>query len=245
MAIAEAFLAAKYNRDGHNVVDHFTYGIVSDGDIMEGIAFEAAALAGNLKLGKLIYLYDQNHITLAASANVSMSENVPARFEAMGWHVQTIDGMDTDAVDTAIRAARNETDRPSLICARTIIGYGSPKKADTFGVHGSPLGPEEVIATKENLGIPTEPVFYVPDEALNHFREAIDEGKRAEEEWTQAFRAYRAEYPDEAAEFERAMTGELPVGWDADLPNWQPGDKAMATRKASGEAINAFFHNLR
>jgi transketolase len=244
MAIAEAFLAAKYNRNGHNIVDHYTYGIVSDGDVMEGIAFEAASLAGNLKLGKLIYLYDQNHITLAASANVSMSENVPARFEAMGWHVQTIDGMDTDAVHVAIEAARNETDRPSLICARTIIGYGSPKKADTFAVHGSPLGSDEVIATKENLGIPTEPAFYVPDEALSHFRQAIDEGQRAEEEWSQAFDAYRAEYPDEAAGFERAMAGKLPDGWDADLPSWQPGDKAMATRKASGETINAFFEKL-
>jgi len=244
MAMAEAFLAAKYNRDGHTIVDHYTYGIVSDGDVMEGVAFEAAAVAGNLGLGKLIYLYDQNHITLAASANVSMSEDVPARFEAMGWHVQTIDGMDTAAVDTAIEAARNEKNKPSLICAQTIIGYGSPKKANTFGVHGSPLGPDEVIATKENLGIPTEPAFYVPDEALSQFRTAIEKGAEAEDAWNVAFDAYKAAYPDEAAEFQQALDGNLPEGWDANLPSWQPGDKAMATRKASGEAINAFFEKL-
>ncbi len=244
MAAAEAFLAAKYNRDGHNIVDHYTYGIVSDGDIMEGVAFEAAAIAGTLKLGKLVYLYDQNHITLAASANVSLGEDVAARFEAMGWHVQSIDGMDTEAVDAAIEAAKAETGKPSLICAQTVIGYGSPNKANTFGVHGSPLGPDEVTATKENLGIPTEPPFYVADEAMSHFREAVDNGKQAEEDWNKAFEAYKAAYPAEAAEFEQALAGELPDGWDSDLPSWKPGDKAMATRKASGETINAFFEKL-
>ncbi|HWV24508.1 MAG TPA: transketolase [Thermomicrobiales bacterium] len=244
MAAAERFLAAKYNRDDHTIVDHYTYGIVSDGDVMEGVAFEAAAIAGDLKLGKLIYLYDQNHITLAASANVSMNEDVPARFEAMGWHVQTIDGMDTDAVNKAIEEARNVTDQPSLICAQTIIGYGSPNKANTFGVHGSPLGADEVTATKENLGIPTEPAFYVPDDALDLFRKAVDEGAQAEDEWNAAFAAYAQAYPDEAAEFERAMAGKLPEGWDADLPSWKPGDKAVATRKAGGETINAFYKHI-
>jgi transketolase len=244
MAIAEAFLAAKYNRDGHTIVDHYTYGVVSDGDIMEGVAFEAAAVAGTLGLGKLIYLYDQNHITLAASANITLGEDVAARFEAMGWHVQTIDGMDTDAVDAAIAAARAETGKPSIICARTIIGFGSPNKADTFGVHGSPLGPDEVIATKENLGIPTEPTFYVPEEASAHFLQAVDKGEQAERDWDALFSSYRSAYPDLAAEFEGAMKGELPECWDVDFPSWQPGDKAVATRKASGEVINAFYQKL-
>jgi transketolase len=244
MAIAEAFLAAKYNRDGHQIVDHYTYGIVSDGDIMEGVAFEAAAVAGTLNLGKLIYLYDSNHITLAASANITLGEDVPARFEAMGWHVQSIDGMDTGEVAKAIEVAQAETGKPSLIVARTIIGYGSPNKADTFGVHGSPLGPDEVEATKENLGVPTEPPFYVADGAAEHFREALTKGEQAENDWNERFAAYREAHPDLAAEFEAAMAGELPDGWDADLPSWNPGDKAVATRKASGEVINAFFEKL-
>lgn len=244
MAIAEAFLAATYNRDGHKIVDHYTYGIVSDGDIMEGVAFEAAAVAGTLNLGKLIYLYDSNHITLAASANITLAEDVPARFEAMGWHVQTIDGMDTDAVAQAIEAAQAETGKPSLIVARTVIGYGSPNKADTYGVHGSPLGPDEVVATKENLGVPTEPPFYVADEASEHFREALAKGEQAESDWNERFEAYRKAHPELAAEFEAAIAGDLPEGWDADLPSWNPGDKAVATRKASGEVINAFFEKL-
>lgn len=244
LAMAEAFLAAKYNRDGHDIIDHYTYGIVSDGDLMEGVAFEAAAVAGNLKLGKLIYLYDQNHMTLAASANVSMSEDVAARFEALNWHVQSIDGMDTDAVAKAIQAAQQATDKPSIICARTTIGFGSPNKANTFGVHGSPLGPDEVIATKKNLGIPTEPDFFVPDEALSHFRGAIDAGATAETEWNTQFEAYRAVFPTEAAELEGALAGSLPEGWDADLPKWNPGDEPVATRKASGEVINAIFEKL-
>jgi transketolase len=244
MAMAEAFLAAKYNRDGHKVIDHYTYGVVSDGDVMEGVAFEAAAIAGNLNLGKLIYLYDMNHITLAASANISLGEDVAARFEAMGWHVQTIDGMDTDAVTAALDAARAETGKPSLICAQTTIGYGSPNKAGTFGVHGSPLGPDEVVATKENLGIPTEPPFHVPDEASAHFREAIDKGAQREQAWNEVFAGYRDAYPDLAAELETAINGDLPQGWDAGFPSWQPGDKAVATRKASGEVINTFFKTI-
>jgi transketolase len=243
-AIAEAFLAAKYNRPDHEIVNHHTYGIVSDGDVMEGVAFEAAAIAGNLKLGKLIYLYDQNHITLAASADVSLGEDVPARFEAMGWHVQQIDGMDTNAVRHAVSQAREEAERPSLIVARTVIGFGSPNKAGTFGVHGSPLGPDEVIATKENLGIPTEPPFYVPEEARQHFREALDRGSELESQWRVRFDAYRESFPAEAEELERALAGELPEGWDADIPSWRAGDKPIATRKASGEVMNAFFQKL-
>ncbi len=244
MAIAEAFLAATFNTDEHKVVDHHTYAIVSDGDVVEGVAMEAAAIAGNLKLGKLIYLYDQNHITLAASANVSMSEDVAARFEALNWHVQTIDGMDVDAVNAAIEAAKAETGRPSIICARTIIGYGSPNKADTFGAHGSPLGPDEVIATKENLGVPTEPAFYVPESAAKHFLEAVQKGADAENAWNELYAAYKQANPELAAKFEQALAGELAEGWDADIPSWNAGDKAISTRKASGEVINAFFKHI-
>lgn len=243
-AIAEQFLAAKYNRADHEIVDHYTYGIVSDGDVMEGVAFEAAAIAANLKLGKLTYLYDQNHITLAASANVSFREDVPARFEALGWHVLTIDGMDTGEVRQALDEAKAETGRPTLIIARTTIGYGSPNKAGTFGVHGSPLGPDEVKATKEHLGIPVEPAFFVPDEAASHFHEALDRGAESEAQWRVRFDAYKAAYPAEAAEVEAVMAGELAEGWDSAIPTWKAGDKPVATRKASGEVMNAFYKNL-
>jgi transketolase len=244
MAIAEAFLAANYNRPGHEIVDHFTYGIVSDGDIMEGVAMEAAALAGHLRLGKLIYLYDQNLITLAGTANVSMSEDVGARFAALGWQTIEIDGMDTGAVRDALDEARSDLARPTLILARTHIGYGSPKKQDTFGVHGSPLGADEVTATKENLGWPLEPAFYLPDEAVAVFREALDRGAEAEAAWRIRFESYAVAHPDLAAEFNQAQAGDLPDGWDADLPSWQPGDKAIATRKASEAAIQAFFPKI-
>ena len=244
LAMAEAFLAARYNRPGHEIVDHRTYAIVSDGDVMEGVANEAASLAGHLKLGKLIYLYDQNQITLAGSANLSFSEDVAARFEAQGWHTQTIDGMDTTAVRDALDQARTETGRPSLICARTVIGFGSPKKAGTFGVHGSPLGPDEVAATKENLGIPLDPPFYVPAEAQAKFDEGLDRGAEAQAKWRMRFEAYAEAHPDLAAEFTRALAGELPDGWDSDLPSWNVGDKPVATRKASGETIAKFFPKL-
>ena len=243
-AMAERFLAETFNRPGHEIVDHYTYGIVSDGDVMEGVAFEAAAIAGNLKLGKLVYLYDQNHITLAASANVSFREDVAARFEALGWHVQTIDGQDPSAVRAAIQAARDETERPSLVCARTTIGYGSPNKAGTYGVHGSPLGPDEVRLTKENLGWPTEPAFFVPQEVTSHFLQSLDKGSAAEAEWRAGFEAYKAAFPAEAAALEGAIAGNLPAGWDADIPSWGPDSKPMATRKASGEVMNAFYKHL-
>ncbi len=244
MAIAEAFLAARYNRPGHEIVSHYTYGIVSDGDIQEGIGMEAAALAGHLRLGKLIYLYDDNRITLAGTANLTMSEDVAARFTALGWHTVRIDGMDTDAVRAALDEARAETTRPSLILARTHIGYGSPHKQDTFAAHGSPLGPEEVKATKERLGWPIEPEFYLPEEAVSYFRTAIERGEAAEASWRQRFEAYAEAYPDLAAEFMQALAGELPEGWDADLPTWQPGDKPIATRKASEAVIQAFFPKI-
>ena len=240
MAIAEAFLAAKYNRPGHAIIDHRTFAIVSDGDVMEGISMEAAALAGHLGLGKLIYLYDQNHMTLAGSANVSFSEDVAARFDALGWHTVSVDGLDTDAVRHGIEESIAMTDKPSLILCRTIIGFGSPNKANTFGSHGSPLGPDEVKATKEAFGWPTEPAFYIPDAALELFREAVPAGKERESAWIDAFAAYAAEYPDLAAELQGAIDRKLPAGWDADLPTWEVGSK-IATRKA-GEAVIASFY---
>lgn len=244
MAIAEKFLAAKYNRPDHEIIDHYTYGIVSDGDIMEGVAFEAAALAATLQLGKLIYLYDSNHITLAASANVTLGEDVPSRFEALGWHVLEIDGMDTDEVRRALSTARDETERPTLISATTIIGYGSPEKAGTYGAHGSPLGPDEVDDTKRNLGIPTEPKFYVPDEAADHLHQALDRGSDAQAQWRMRWDSYHQSFPDEASELERAIAGELPDGWDTDIPTFDPDTKGMATRKASGAVMNAFYEKL-
>ena len=239
MAIAEAFLAARYNRPGHTIVDHFTYGIVSDGDLMEGVAAEAASLAGHLGLGKLIYLYDQNEITLAGTAGISFSEDVPTRFAGLGWHTVTVDGMDPDAVRRGIEESRRETSRPSLICARTVIGFGSPKAA-TFGVHGSPLGADGVRATKEQLGWSVDATFEVPGGALAAFRQSVDRGDAAQREWQTRFQAYAEAFPKEAAAFTAALAGELPAGWDVDLPHWEVGAKPVASRKASGEAIAAF-----
>src|SRR3954447_7032 len=195
MAIAERFLASTFNRPGYDVIDHYIYGIVSDGDLMEGVAAEAASLAGHLKLGKLIYLYDQNEITLAGTIGLSFSEDIPARFRAVDWHVQEIDGMDTDQVRAALAAAQAETERPSLICARTVIGFGSPK-ADTFGVHGAPLGPEGVAKTKEALGYPLEPAFYVSDDVAAHFKAIGGRGAEKEAAWQRVFRAYEQAYPE-------------------------------------------------
>lgn len=243
IAVAEAFLAATFNTPEHRVVDHYTYAIVSDGDVVEGVAMEAAAIAGNLKLGKLIYLYDCNHITLAASSNITMTENVGKRFEALNWHVQEIDGMDTEAVDAAIRAAQQVTDKPSLIVARTVIGAGSPNKAGTFSAHGAPLGADEVALTKDALGVPNEP-FFVPDEVTEHMRQAVRRGEEAESAWNDTVASLKNDNPELAAKFDMIMRNELPEGWDADIPTWQPGDKPIATRKASGAIMNAFYKNL-
>jgi transketolase len=243
-AIAEAFLAARYNRPGHEIVNHYTYGIVSDGDVMEGVAMESASLAGHLGLGKLIYLYDQNQITLAGTANVSFTEDVATRFQGMQWHVQTIDGEDPDAVRAAIDAAKAVTDQPSLIGCRTHIAFGSPNKVDTFGAHGSPLGADEVLATKKNLDWPSEEPFFLPDEAVALFREAVDDGAAAEAAWNERFAAYAAAHPELAAELQAMIAGELAPGWDSDLPTWSPGDKPVATRKASEAVIQAFFKKV-
>jgi transketolase len=239
MAIAEAHLAARYDRPGHEIVNHYTYGIVSDGDLMEGISHESASLAGHLKLGKLIYLYDNNHISLAASTNLSYTEDRAKRFEAYGWQTLVVeDGNDLDAIDRALQAARAETTRPSLILVRTIIGYGAPHKQNTFEVHGSPLGLDEVKAAKENLGWTLDPTFYIPGEALEHFRDAIDRGRKGEDEWNAKFAAYEKAFPELGREFQQIVRGELPASWDANLPTFPPDAKGMATRAASGQVLN-------
>ncbi len=239
-ALAEAHLAARYNRPDHAVIDHRTYVLCSDGDLMEGVAMESASLAGHLRLGKLIALYDQNHITLAGTANLSFSENIEERFSAVGWHVISIDGMDTNQVRWALGKAEEQPDKPTLIACRTIIGFGSPKKADSFEAHGSPLGPAEVAATKEHLGWPQEPAFFVPSHVREHFHEAIGAGQAAQAGWDERFSAYAAVFSELAAELRGAIAGDLPAGWDADLPSWMPGEK-IATRKASEKVIQAFF----
>ncbi len=239
MAIAEAYLAARYNRPGFKIINHFTYAIVSDGDLMEGVASEAASLAGHLGLGKLIYLYDDNRISLAASTDITFTENRAKRFEAYGWHTQTVkDGNDPDAVKKAIRTAKSEKDRPSIILIRTHIGFGSPKKQDTFEAHGAPLGKEETILTKKNLNWPAEPDFYIPDQALEHFRKAVALGKKAETDWESQFREYSRAFPELAQELRLFITGGLPEGWDKNIPAFQSDAKGMATRVVSGKVLN-------
>lgn len=245
MAIAEAHLAARFNRPAHKIVDHYTYVIATDGDLMEGVASEACSLAGHLRLGKLIVLYDDNKISLAGSTSITFTEDVGRRFEAYGWHVQRVgDGNDLDALEAALKAARGESARPSIILVRTHIGYGSPHKQDTFEAHGSPLGPDELIASKKNLGWPTEPPFLIPGEALENFRQALTRGEVWEREWNEAFHRYAKEYPQLAAEFKRTMAGELPEGWDADLPTFAADAKGLATRKASEAALQALAPKL-
>jgi len=238
LAMAERWLAATFNRPGHAVVDHHTYVLASDGDMMEGISSEVASLAGTLRLGRLIVVYDANQVTLSATTDLTFTEDVGARFEACGWHVQRIDGMAVDAVDAALASARAD-DRPSLIVARTHIGYGSPKKQDTFGAHGEPLGKDEVRATKRALGWPEEPPFHVPDEARAVFGAAVDRGAELEAEWQRRVDAHRAADPDAGQAFARAQAGELPEGWQEHLPAFTPGDGDVATRDAGGKVLNA------
>ncbi len=245
MAMAEHFLAARFNRPGHEIVNHYTYAIVSDGDLMEGIASEAASLAGHLRLGKLIYLYDNNFITLAGETRLTFTEDVCKRFEAYGWHVQRIDdGNDVESVSKAIAAAQKETARPSLISIRTHIGYGSPRKQDTFEAHGSPLGPDEVIATKKNLGWPLEPAFYIPEEVLAHFRKAIPQGAQLEERWKTRLESYGKAFPDLRKEWDQWMNSTLPESWDKEIPSFSPDPKGLATRAAGGQVMNAVASHL-
>jgi len=245
MAIAEAQLAARYNRPGFEVIDHATYVIAGDGDLMEGVAAEAASLAGHLKLGKLICLYDDNRVTLAAGTDISFSEDRARRFEAYGWHtVSVADGNDLAAIDAALQAARAETARPSLILVRTHIGYGSPNKHDSFAAHGSPLGADEVRLTKQNLGWPTEPPFLIPEPALAHFRQALERGARDEAAWNDRMAAYAQAFPELAGELRRSLRGELPPDWDVDIPVFPTDAKGIATRVASGQVMNAIAPRL-
>lgn len=245
MAMAEAWLAARFNQVGFNLVDHYTYGIVSDGDLMEGIASEAASLAGHLRLGKLIYLYDNNEICLSGSTNLSFTENAQARFSAYGWHTRILaDGNRLEDVHDAIREAQSITDKPSLILVRNHIGFGSPAKHDTFHAHGNPLGKEEVAATKTALNWPTQEEFFIPAEALEHFRHAVSKGQERQKAWEELYERYQQVFPGEAEQWSKIMEGTLPDGWKEDLPSWKPGDKPVATREASGKVLNALADRI-
>ena len=240
MAIAEAHLAARYNRPDHRIVDHFTYVFASDGDLMEGLSCEACALAGHLGLGKLIVLYDDNRISLAGATTLCFTENCDQRFAACGWQVIPVaDGNDIAAVDAVLASAKAETARPTLIRLRTQIGFGAPRKQNTSACHGSPLGPEELRAAKENLAWPADSSFYIPEDALAHFRASAAASAKRHETWKDALRHYAVDHPEAAAEFERVMRGELPAGWEAALPGYGPGTKDVATRKTSEAILQA------
>ncbi|HEY3219185.1 MAG TPA: transketolase [Gemmatimonadales bacterium] len=244
MTIAEAQLAALFNRPGHAIIDHHTYFLASDGDLMEGVSHEACSLAGHLQLGKLIGFYDDNRITIDGSTDLAFSDNTTRRFESYGWHVQKIaDGNDLKAIDAAITQAKRVADRPSLIIVRTHIAWGSPHRQDTAEAHGAPLGADEVKATKQNLGWPSLEPFYVPDDALEQWRTAKTRGAQLEANWKKRWDAYRAAHPDLAAELERRLAGQLPAGWDAALPVFGPKDE-QATRAASGKVLNAIATKL-
>ncbi len=240
MAIAERYLAAHFNRPGHEIVDHCTYGIVSDGDLMEGVSHEAASLAGHLGLGKLIYFYDDNHISIEGNTDITFTENRTARFVAYGWHVQrVVDGNNLKELEKALLTAQKETTRPSLIAVRTHIGFGSPNKQDTAKAHGEPLGEEEIKLTKKNLDWPLEPNFLIPQEVLNHFRNAVDKGKALEDQWQASFLAYKQHYPELAEEWQRWISGQLPHGWQNAIPTFPANPKGTATRVSSGIVLNA------
>jgi transketolase len=239
MAIAERRLAAEFNTPEHTLIDHWTYGICSDGDLQEGVTAEAASLAGHLRLGKLVFLYDDNHIQLDGPTDMAWSEDVLARFDAYGWHTARVeDGNDLEAIEAAIEAARAD-DRPSLIAVRTHIGFGSPNKQDTQKAHGSPLGPDEVRLTKEAYGWDPDRTFYIPDAALETFREAVPQGERLAGEWDDRLDAYATAFPERGAELRRRIAGELPASWDADLPVYAEGADGLATRNVSQACLQA------
>ena len=239
LAMAEAHLAAKYNKPDAKIVDHYTYVILGDGCNMEGVSGEACSFAGHQGLGKLIALYDDNHISIDGSTDVAFTEDVSKRFEAYGWHVLHVqDGNnDLDAIAKAIEEAKSVTDKPTMIKVTTTIGYGSPNKQNTAGIHGSALGADEVKLTRENLGWEYEP-FALPEDAVKHMRKAVERGAGYEEEWNETFASYKSKYPQEAAEFERFLNGTLPDGWDKVLPTYTPEDKGLATRKYSEACLN-------
>src|SRR2546423_5919215 len=243
MAIGAAHLAAKFNKAEFPLIDHYVYAIVSDGDLMEGVASEAASLAGHLKLGKLIYLYDDNQVTIEGFTNLAFSENVPKRFEAYGWHTLTVeDGNDTEAIDRAIREAQSISTKPSLISVKTTIGYGMPT-AGTRKAHSDAPGEDAVRETKRHLGWPEDKTFYVPEEALSHFREAIERGARQEEEWNALIKKYEEKSPDASQKWRLTMSGDLPDGWESHLPSFENA-QPLATRQASGEVINALAPHM-
>jgi transketolase len=246
MAIAEKWLGEHYNRPGYEIINHFTYAIVSDGDLQEGVASEAASLAGTLRLGKLIYLYDDNDISIEGNTDIAFAENVAQRFQAYGWHViGPIDGMDMGSVDQAIRSAQAERGRPSLIICRTIIGYGSPHKAGTASAHGEPLGEAEVKLTKENLGWTYDKPFTVPPEVLNHFSQAKERGNREQRAWESKLEAYRKAYPSEVRQLEEDLSGDLQEGWDQGLTDlFKTTGKPISTREASGKVMNTIVEKV-
>ncbi len=244
MAIAEAHMAAEFNEPDFSVVDHYTYAIVTDGDLMEGVASEAASLAGTLKLGKLIYLYDDNRISIDGSTDLAFTEDRAMRFEAYGWHVQKVtDGNDVDAIDAAIKNAKKDP-RPSIIICRTHIGYSLPTKQDTADAHGSPPGWDEIDASKKAQDWPVEPHFYIPDDVLEHYRSVKKEGAVYEDEWKKLYSSYQAKFPQKAAELTRRIEGKFPADWDKVLPEFPADVKGMATRASSGKVINALYKSL-
>jgi transketolase len=243
-AMAEAHLAATFNQPGHQIINHYTYVIASDGDIQEGVAAEACSLAGHLGLGKLIVLYDDNGIQLGGTTSLSFSEDVGLRFAAYGWHTTRVsDGNDVAGLEKALRLAREVTDRPSLIIVRNIIGFGAPHKQNTFEAHGSPLGPDELKAAKANLGWPEE-MFHLPEAALKNFRTALERGAKAESDWNNRWAKYEKAHPDLAKELQRRLNGELPAGWEGALPTFLPDAKGIATRKAGETVLNALGQKL-
>ena len=243
LAMGAAHLGAKFNKEGFSLIDHYVYAIVSDGDLMEGVAAEAASLAGHLQLGKLIYLYDDNHVTIEGFTKLAFSEDVPKRFEAYGWHTLTVkDGNDLEAIEAAIREAQSVGDKPSLISVKTVIGYGMPT-AGTRKAHSDAPGEEAVRETKRHLGWPEDKQFYIPDEALNHFREAVARGERQEAEWNALTESYQQEHSELGQQWRSTMKGELPADWETHLPDFKEA-KSVATRVASGEVINALAPHL-
>ncbi len=245
MAMAERHLAARFNRPGNEIVDHHTYMICGDGDMMEGVSSEAASLAGHLGLGKLICIYDDNKISIEGNTEITFTEDVALRFKAYHWHILNVDdGNDIDAIYNAVQAAKSQTERPSLIVLRTHIAYGSPNKQDTADAHGAPLGEEEVRLTKKALGIPENNMFHIPDAVLNRFGQCVEAGKKAEAGWQEKFQAYSKKYPDMTEKWVDAMSGFLTTGWDEDIPDFSVSDGPMATRAASGKVLNAIAPKL-
>jgi len=245
MALAECWLAKRYNRPGHEVVDHFIYALCSDGDMMEGVSHEAAAIAGHQKLGKLIWIFDDNRITIDGGTELSSSTNQAKRFEAYGWHVTHVsDGNDLEEIDRAIIEAKRESERPSLIVVRTTIGYGSPGKAGTSAAHGAPLGQDEIIKTKENLGYPSLEPFHVENSAREHWAACLENGRKLQEDWQKRFSLYQEQAPDFAAEFLQVMSGELPEDWDENVPNLTAAENEDATRGWSGKVLQGVASGL-